>query len=260
MAHHTRINGAAYEVSEGKTLINGTAFKIEKGRTLVDGTGYDISFRTTCGSLPVGSIIPVNVGGKLIDFIVIQNGLPGAMYDNSCDGTWLLMKNVYETRRWHSANVNNYAASELHTYLNNTFLNLFDSNLRGSIKQVKIPHRAGSGYGKTVTSGGNGLSTKIFLLSSEEVGFRHDYMPTGEGATLSYFKDCAVNGADSKRTSYLGGNAVPWWLRSPYCAADKGAIMALRVRADGYWDYFYCDTPYGLRPAFILPSDFVIEM
>lgn len=44
MAHITKVNGTAYEISGGKTLINGTAYGIAGGRTLVGGTGYDISF------------------------------------------------------------------------------------------------------------------------------------------------------------------------------------------------------------------------
>lgn len=39
---NTLINGASYEITEGKCLVNGTAYKIYKGRTLVAGTGYDI--------------------------------------------------------------------------------------------------------------------------------------------------------------------------------------------------------------------------
>lgn len=42
MAHKTRINGTAYEISGGRTLVNGTGYSVESGRTLVNGTGYDI--------------------------------------------------------------------------------------------------------------------------------------------------------------------------------------------------------------------------
>ena len=44
MAHKTRVNGTAYEVTGGKCLVNGTAYSIKKGRTLIGGTGYDITF------------------------------------------------------------------------------------------------------------------------------------------------------------------------------------------------------------------------
>ena len=118
----------------------------------------------------VGSIVKLKVNGTLRDFIVVHQGKPSSIYDASCDGTWLLMKDIYETRQWHSSNVNDYANSTIHSYLNSTFLNLFDANIRAQIKQVKIPYRPGSGTSTSINSGANGLSCKIFLLSNIEMG------------------------------------------------------------------------------------------
>ncbi len=123
------------------------------------------------------------------------------------------MKDIYETRVWHSSNINDYANSTIHSYLNSTFLNLFEPNIENVIKQVKIPYRKSSGASTTVTSGSNGLSAKIFLLSATETSFSLSSMPSGEGAQLAYFKGCS----DSKRVAYLNGSATVWWLRSPYC-------------------------------------------
>lgn len=198
----------------------------------------------------IGSIVKLKVGGTLRDFIVVHQGKPSAIYDASCDGTWLLMKDCYEARQWHSSNVNDYANSTIHSYLNSTFLNLFESNIQAQIKQVKLPYRAGSGYGKSVTSGANGLSAKIFLLSSEETSYKHDYMPTGEGAELAYFKGCADSGADSKRVANLNGSAAVWWLRSPYCNSNNGATNALNVNTNGNWSNNNCSNAgYAIRPA-----------
>ena len=208
----------------------------------------------------VGSTVKLKVGGTARDFIVVHKGKPGSMYDASCDGVWLLMKDCYEAKRWHSSNVNDYAASEIHSYLNSTFLGLFDANIQAQIKQVKLPYRAGSGYGKSVTSGASGLSAKIFLLSSTETGYSHDYMPTNEGAVLSYFNGCAPNGADNKRIANLNGSAAVWWLRSPYCNSNYGAASALRVNADGGWGYSYCSSAgHSIRPALVLPSSLLVS-
>lgn len=191
--------------------------------------------------------------------IVVQQGKPSSIYDDSCDGTWLLMQDCYETRQWHSSNVNDYANSTIHSYLNSTFLGLLDADIQNAIKQVKLPYRAGSGYGTTVTSGSSGLSSKIFLLSSTETGFSHGYMPSNEGTTLSYFNGCAVNGNDSKRIAYLNGSAVHWWLRSPYCNSNYGATLSLLVLSNGYWHYYYCSSSYGVRPALVLPSSLLVS-
>ena len=121
---------------------------------------------------------------------------------------------------------------------------------------VKIPYRKGAGYGKTVTSGSSGLSTKIFLLSSTEVNLVHGYEPTNEGACLSYFSGIAQNGADNKRVAKLNGSATRWWLRSPYCGANGGSARALSVEGNGNWGNYDCSNTFGLRPALILPYEF----
>ena len=208
----------------------------------------------------IGSIVKLKVNGTLRDFIVVHQGKPSAIYDASCDGTWLLMKDCYEARQWHSSNVNDYASSTIHSYLNSTFLNLIDANIRNQIKQVKLPYRAGSGYGKSVSSGANGLSAKIFLLSAEETSYKHDYMPTGEGAELAYFRGCVDNGADSKRIANLNCSAANWWLRSPFCHSSRGATYALRVLTNGNWSGNSCSyAGYAIRPALILPSSLLVS-
>lgn len=214
--------------------------------------------RTRMSDLGIGHSIKLNLNGTPWDWLVVHQGLPSSIYDASCDGTWLLLKDIYEDRQWHSSNVNDYANSTIHSYLNSTFLAMFDSNIQKAIKQVKLPYRAGSGYGKTVTSGANGLSAKIFLLSSTEVNLVHGYEPTNEGACLSYFSGTAQNGADTKRVAYLSGSATGWWLRSPTCSSDYGSRHALRVDSSGGWSRDYCFSSYGIRPAIILPSDMLV--
>lgn len=209
----------------------------------------------TLSSKAIGSTIKLKVNGSAKDFIVVHQGKPSSVYDDSCNGTWLLMKDIYESRQWHSSNTNDYANSTIHSYLNSTFLAMFDSNIQKAIKQVKLPYRKGSGTSTTVTSGSNGLSAKIFLLSATETSFSFSYMPSGEGAELAYFKGCADNSSDSKRVAYLNGSATFWWLRSPGC----GFFGALYVSSDGGWNGSNCSSSYGIRPALILPSTLLVS-
>ena len=210
----------------------------------------------TLSSKAIGSTIKLKVNGSAKDFIVVHQGKPSSVYDDSCNGTWLLMKDIYENRQWHSSNTNDYANSTIHSYLNSTFLNLFESNIKNAIKQVKLPYRKGSGTSTTVTSGSNGLSAKIFLLSATETSFSFSYMPSGEGAELAYFKGCADNSSDSKRVAYLNGSATVWWLRSPYCGDFS---YALCVYSNGDWLNHGCSRSYGIRPALILPSTLLVS-
>lgn len=211
----------------------------------------------TLSSKAIGSTIKLKVNGSTKDFIVVHQGKPSSVYDDSCNGTWLLMKDIYENRQWHSSNTNDYANSTIHSYLNGTFLNLFESNIKNAIKQVKLPYRKGSGTSTTVTSGSNGLSAKIFLLSATETSFNFSsYMPSGEGAELAYFKGCADNSSDSKRVAYLNGSATYWWLRSPDC---YNFLNALYVGSSGGWNGSRCSGSCGIRPALILPSTLLVS-
>lgn len=211
----------------------------------------------TLSSKAIGSTIKLKVNGSARNFIVVHQGKPSSVYDDSCNGTWLLMQDIYENRAWHSSNTNDYANSTIHSYLNSTFLNLFESNIKNAIKQVKLPYRKGSGTSTTVTSGSNGLSAKIFLLSATETSFDFSYMPSGEGAELAYFKGCADNSSDSKRVAYLNGSATNWWLRSPYC--DNNSGLARGVNSNGDWNVNLCSDSNGIRPALILPSTLLVS-
>ena len=208
------------------------------------------------GTKAVGSIVKIKVNGASKDFIVVHQGKPSSVYDDSCNGTWLLMQDIYENRAWHSSNTNDYANSTIHSYLNSTFLNLFESNIKNAIKQVKLPYRKGSGTSTTVTSGSNGLSAKIFLLSATETGFEFASMPYDEGAELAYFKGCMDNSYDSKRVVYFNGSATRWWLRSPYCNYFGSALY---VSSNGGWDHGGCSNSCGIRPALILPSTLLVS-
>lgn len=210
----------------------------------------------TLSSKAIGSTIKLKVNGSAKDFIVVHQGKPSSVYDDSCSGTWLLMKDIYENRQWHSSDTNDYANSTIHSYLNSTFLAMLDSNIQKAIKQVKLPYRKGSGTSTTVTSGSNGLPAKIFLLSATEMSFNFSYMPSGEGAELAYFKGCADNSSDSKRVAYLNGSAAGWWLRSPYCDYSNSALC---VGSNGDWGNYGCSGSGGIRPALILPSTLLVS-
>ena len=110
----------------------------------------------------VGSTVKLKVNGAYRDFLVVHQGLPGSMYDASCNGTWLLMKDIYESRQWNSSNDkgDEYHTSDVNNYLNSTFLNLIDANIRAQIKQVKIPYSTGDVTATataTIHSGSSGL-------------------------------------------------------------------------------------------------------
>lgn len=96
------------------------------------------------GEKAVGSIVKIKVGGVLREFIVVQQGKPSSdLYDSSCDGTWLLMKDCYEEGSYAETLSHNYAKSRIHSELNSTFLNLIDAPVRSQIREASIPYDEG---------------------------------------------------------------------------------------------------------------------
>lgn len=199
------------------------------------------------------------MNGVKTEFIVVHQGKPSDMYDDSCSGAWLLMKDIYENRVWDSENINKYESSDINTYLNNTFLNLFDRNIKDAIKQVKIPYRKNGGSGGTDQSGANGLSCKIFLLGGYEIGFTssdNDRMPV-DGAKLSYFESGVGSSAMNKRIAYLNGAAALWWLRSQNI--DRTDFVWTIYGGGSCYSNNTSDS-FGIRPTLILPFDTLVSV
>ena len=235
------------------------------GRVILSGASKGMT-KPTVGApiseLAVGSTVRLSVNGTVTDFLIVNQGTPlstnAIQYDSSCNGTWLLMKNIYENRVWQSGNINKYESSDIHTYLNNTFLNLFESNIKDAIKQVKIPYRKNGGSGGSDQNGANGLLCKIFLLSGYEIGFTtsdNPYFPV-DGAKLSYFEAGTGSSALNKRIAYLNGSAAGWWLRSPY---TLNANYVWYVYTNGSCNSYYASYSFGIRPALVLPSTLLVS-
>lgn len=210
--------------------------------------------------LEIGSSVFLNVGGTLKEFIIVHQGNPDtSLYDASCDGTWLMMKDLYNTGRWSTdfSGNNDYSASIHHSYLNGDFLALLDDDVQSAIQQAIIPYTvvSGSGGNYTINSGSNGLSAKVFLLTAYEVGITAgtsgltQYIAI-DGACLDYYD----GSEDADRIAYLDGTATAWALRAPF---TQGTYQAWYVSAAGGTIRYGADSDsyYGIRPALIMPSN-----
>ena len=210
------------------------------------------------GTKSVGSIVKLKENGAAVNYIVVHQGKPSSIYDSSCDGTWLLRQDIAENRVWDDGNVNKLESSDIHSYLNNTWINRYDTDIRNAIKQVKIPYRQNGGSGGTDRTGANGLSCKIFLLSGYEVGFTtsvNQYFPV-DGAKLAYFLSGNDSAAQQKRVATLNGSATSWWLRSP---RTNGTNIVWGVSSNGNYDRWNAGNSYGVRPALVLPSTLLVS-
>lgn len=209
---------------------------------------------TNAGDIDVGTEVILNENGQPVNYLIVNQGIPSALYDASCEGTWLLRKDIAENRQWHSSNSNSYKASTIHKYLNGDWLDRYDPDVAEAIVQAKIPYVNGTGN-SAVASGSSGLSCKIFLLSGYEVGWTkstNQYFPV-DGAKLSYFGSGTGTTANNKRIAKLNGSAANWWLRSP---STSSTLSAWYVDFSGGYDGLSCTISYGIRSTLILPYDF----
>ena len=195
---------------------------------------------TTLGSKATGSIIKLKENGKLVEFYVgVHN------YESSLNGTGrtlVFRKDCYDQRQWHTSNVNAYASSAIDSWLNSTYKNMLDADIRALIGSTKIRYTPGNGNTTMGT-----LDRAVFLLSAYELGKSESWF-NKEGTTLP--------NATNYQIAKLNGSAVVQWTRSPYTNSTSYAIYLF---TDGNVYDYYCTNTYGSRPAFTLPSNLYVS-
>lgn len=195
---------------------------------------------TTLGSKATGSIIKLKENGKLVEFYVgVHN------YESSLNGTGrtlVFRKDCYDQRQWHTSNVNAYASSAIDSWLNSTYKNMLDADIRALIGSTKIRYTPGNGNTTMGT-----LDRAVFLLSAYELGKNESWF-NKEGTTLP--------NATNYQIAKLNGSTVVQWTRSPY-TDDTG--YAVYLDTGGNVGSYRCTNTYGSRPAFTLPSNLYVS-
>ena len=216
--------------------------------------GFPLSDLTVGG----GKIaVPMADGSKQIRRILHKGNPDPGIYPESCNGVWTAPLVMPETRVWHSSDVNDYAASDINQYLNGDGLARYNSRFVAKINKVKIPYRPGSGTGKTVNSGENGLPVKEFLLSHYEVGLGSLSEAPIDGAKLDYFLFGTGDEAKAKRLGYVSGGVDMYTLRTPNAASDGTKIRIVNTSGTGGRDT--CTIVRGEYPVMILPFDLLLD-
>lgn len=205
------------------------------------------------GDLPVGSVVKLMEGGTAVEYLVVNQGIPSnsSLYDVSCDGTWLLRKGPYSIRAWDTSGASTYANSTINNWLNGDFFNSLGSVEQATIKQVKIPYRVGGGD-DSIKSGAKGLSVKVFLLGTLELGFSTAGGVPEDGAKLSYFESGTGTSANAKRSLLY----YIWWMRS---VSTGNYAQAWVVLTDGSSSIRATNGTCSVRPALIIPPNALFD-
>lgn len=187
----------------------------------------------------LGSIVKLKENGVAQEFYVAKHGYP-----TSGNGRTLLVRRyIYDTRQWHTSNVNAYASCALDSWFNNTYYNLLDADIKAQIAAVAIPYTPGNGNNSVST-----LSRKVFALSVTELGRTASYANV-EGSALPI--------ASTLQIAYnSSGGAVVQWTRSP---STLNTSYAYCLGTDGSVGSNYCTSTSGAPPAFTLPSSLSVS-
>ena len=194
---------------------------------------------TLLGNETLGTIVKLKENGVPQEFYVAKHGYP----TNGNGRTLLVRRYIYDTRQWHTSNVNAYASCTLDSWFNNTYYNLLDADIKAQIAAVAIPYTPGNGNNSV-----SALSRKVFALSVTELGRTASYANV-EGSALPI--------ASTLQIAYnSSGGAVVQWTRSPL---TDSTYYAYDLNTIGYVNYYSCSNTYGARPAFTLPSSLSVS-
>lgn len=157
---------------------------------------------------------------------VKYHGEPCLILEHRKDGTLLMVREQIECT---FGSDNDFAKSYLREHLNGAYMDTLTQGNRGEILKRTIDLTALNG------SKQYGIDTcRIAPLTFDEYRKYHDIIPKPEKWEWS---------------------ATPW--STPCVNEDETWVMGLN--AGGGVSFNYCYNPYGSRPAFLLPSNYVVE-
>ena len=201
----------------------------------VTGAGKPPSLGKQLLDYAEGDIVKIPENNTSVEFYVAKHDYESSL--NGAGRTLVVRKDVYDQRQWRSSNVNAYASSTIDSWLNSTYKNLLDADIRSLIGTTKIRYTPGNGNWTVGT-----LERAVFALSATELGQSQNWFNM-EGSALPI--------ANTLKVAYLNGNANTQWTRSP----DKSSTnIAVYLYSGGSVGSYYCNDSNGSRPAFTLPS------
>lgn len=121
----------------------------------------------------VGKTVKIDVDGRELAWRIVHKGNPNKnIYDDSCNGTWLILDTLYKENFMNNIN---YLNSVVDNYLDTTFYNLIgtNSNVKDYIKTAKIPYIQVEGstgsYAYSLKKNHTASLVKYLLLASSNL-------------------------------------------------------------------------------------------
>lgn len=142
-----------------------------------------------------------------------------------------------------------YKDSSMDRFLNEEFLTCLEPEIQEAIVYSEITITAKESLGITGTETEN-IVRKVFLLSYTELAHPSSSVVNKEGEPLKYFENT------ENRIAYRAGEPASWWLRS---SETWEAYTTCAIDRKGVWGHMSVDKKCGVRPAFCLSNNLLIE-
>lgn len=194
------------------------------------------------GNKAEGSIVKIKESGALVDFYVAKQGYEAEL--NGPGRVLVVRKGCYDKRPFDSSNINAYNTSDIDAWLNGTYKNLLDADIRAAMGTTKFYYTVSAASWSNWTIAV--LERSVFQLSVTELGKTHSEASV-EGTALP---NAVVS---LLKIAHLNGSATIQWTRS---LGKLGQSYACILNTSGEASArIGCSLEYGSRPAFTLPAD-----
>lgn len=205
---------------------------------VTDSYYKEMSFGLPLSRLAVGSLVRMKENGANVNFYLGSNKYQSDLNSNRA---LLVRKDNHSNRRMDESRDSRYAVSEIDSWLNAEYKNMFDASLLSQIGTTKFYYTVGQGDG-TVTT----LERAFFLLSLTELGITNSAVKT-EGETLPI--------ASTLKIATYNGSTAEQWTRSVRYNGTTGFF----VNTSGSAIEDQMTSSRGIRPAFTLPNTLLVN-
>lgn len=197
--------------------------------------------------MPVGHTILLTEDGEAKKYVIVHQGLPSDLYDESCNGTWICREDIYAQMAWGSSN--SFIYSTMIEDMQNLVAKL-DPSVQSAVKTVKIPYGIGNASDE-VNSGAEGFECQVFPLSANEI-MANSSTPA-DGVILSYFCGTPLG----NRLKAFSSVKSAWATRSP-SKSDTTNVASITAAGDLQMIVSTTNT-LGVVPVMILDSSLYVK-
>lgn len=222
------------------------------------------------GDMAVGSLMYLNVSGVQTAFRVMHHGKPSDEYDDSWVGGTAVMLDWSEEAPYRnmvggSIGKKNYSSSDLHSWLNGTWLGYLDDEVAEQVVEVKLPYRTDTDKSPyEVATGDDGLAAKVWVPSAVEVARGSAYLTdqstfyVTEGAVFDYWKGAAAAQYADWACLNEDGSDLGWATRTQnQNYTGTGSLFFNQVGQDGLC-IAGAKQKVMARPCLVLPDELLV--